>query len=74
MREDLLWGGTARGTQNYPRRLCWGVVFKNRGTDLFIPTEVTLKFFFSRNNKRETRVAAGTGCSARRPRLMKFWV
>ena len=45
MREDLLWGA-ARGTQNYPRRLCWGVVFKNRGTDLFIPTEVTLKFFF----------------------------
>ena len=72
MREDLLWGDGA-GTQNCPRRLCWGVVCVDRRPGIFIPTEVTVTSFF-RNNDRETRVAAGTGCSARTPRLMEFWV
>ena len=57
MREDLLWGGTARGTQNYPRRLCWGVVFVDRRPGIFIPTEVTVTSFFlpkqqARNSRR----------------------
>jgi hypothetical protein len=65
-REDLLWRGRRGGLKTARAAYAGGVVFVDRRPGIFIPTEVTVTPFFS-NNNRETRVAAGTGCSVRKP-------
>ena len=59
--------GTARGTQNCPRRLCWGCRLCRPSAWYFYSDGSDGDVFFFRNNNRETRVAAGTGCSVRWP-------
>jgi hypothetical protein len=61
--------GTARGTQNCPRRLCWGCRLCRPSAWYFYSDGSDGDVFVFPNNNRETRVASGTGCSVRRPAL-----
>jgi len=60
-------GGRRGGLKTARAAYAGGVVFVDRRPGIFIPTEVTVTSFFFSNNNRETRVAAGTGCSVRKP-------